>query len=53
MNKKQIIKEGYIAFNGYMFNKYDAENYNRACNDINTTDDQRHRLFCVIIGVYN
>lgn len=42
------INEGYKAFNGYVFTASDAKNYNETyCKN----DDERHRLFCNIIGL--
>lgn len=46
---QNMIKEGYKAFNGYVFTAKDAKNYNGSfCKN----DDERHRLFCIIIGLY-
>ena len=43
------VKEGYKAFNGYVFTASDAKNYNESyCKN----DGERHRLFCNIIGIY-
>lgn len=46
----QVIKPGYKAFNGYVFTEADCAAYNRACRDTQTTDSQRHNIFCLIIN---
>lgn len=43
------IKAGYRAFNGYVFTEADARAYNAACEDPQTTADQRHNVFLTII----
>ena len=46
-----IIKPGYKAFNGYVFTEPDCNLYNNSCLDYQTSPEQRHRVFCMIIGV--
>lgn len=54
------IAAGYKAFNGYQFTQADADAYNRITAEIarerypatvEFLKDQRHRLFCLTIGV--
>ena len=50
------IEPGYVAFNGYVFNAYDATVYNMACEKAyhfptEANLDNRHRVFCIIIGM--
>lgn len=41
--------EGYEAFNGYILTASDAKVLNTAyC----VNEDERHRLFCIVIGLY-
>lgn len=51
------IEAGYRAYNGYIFTQNDADTYNLACEiaEWNPTEwnlNYRHKLFCIIIGVY-
>ena len=50
------IEPGYVAFNGYVFTVYDAMVYNMACEKAfyfptEANLDNRHRVFCIIIGM--
>ena len=50
------ITAGYVAYNGYVFSKLDAEYYNQECERAAAfpTDwnlDNKHRVFCIIIGM--
>jgi len=52
------IEAGYRAFNGYVFTQQDAEDYNRECEyaarfPTEWNLDNRHRMFCIIIGLYD
>ena len=51
---------GYQAFNGHIFTQHEADAYNRITDEIarerypatiEFLKDQRHRIFCSIIGV--
>ncbi len=45
---KDNIQAGYVAFNGYVFTEKDSRQYNEAfC----ANENERHRLFCLIIGI--
>jgi len=44
-----MVKEGYKAFNGYIFTRADADYYNRACSCPMTTEDQKHNVYMLII----
>lgn len=55
-----IVKAGDIAFNGYVFNEYDAQAYNAYLYDLSKERhkptrefllNQRHKLFCAITGM--
>jgi hypothetical protein len=57
---QKVVQAGSVAFNGYVFTEYDARAYNAYLYDLSkerhkpTRDfllDQRHRLFCLIIGM--
>lgn len=54
------MQAGYRAFNGYIFSQAEADAYNRITAEIarerypatvEFLKDQRHRLFCLTIGV--
>ena len=52
------IEKGYVAYNGYVFTEYDAMIYNMECEKAEAFPtefnlDNRHRTFCIIIGLYN
>lgn len=55
------ITAGYKAFNGYVFTESDAAAYNRISAEIDAEryaptkeflKDQRHKLFCMFIGIH-
>ena len=54
------VTEGYVAFNGHIFTAHEADRYARITAEIERErypatieflKDQRHRMFCQIIGV--
>ena len=50
------IEAGYIAFNGHVFTQSEADYYNRECEYAERFPTEwnlnnRHRLFCIIIGI--
>jgi hypothetical protein len=52
------IEAGYRAFNGYVFTQSDADAYNRECEyaarfPTEWNLNAAHRMFCIIIGLYN
>lgn len=54
---KQYVAAGYLAYNGHVFSADDAFTYNLACDyaDKFPTEwnlNYRHKIFCIIIGVY-
>jgi hypothetical protein len=54
---KQYVAAGYLAYNGHVFSADDAFTYNLACEyaDKFPTEwnlNYRHKIFCIIIGVY-
>ena len=51
------IEAGYVAFNGHVFTQGEADAYNRECEYAERFPTEwnlnnRHRLFCIIIGLY-
>ena len=55
-----LTKAGDVMFNGYVFTEYDAQAYNGFLYDLSKERhkptrsfllDQRHKLFCSIIGM--
>jgi len=51
------IEAGYTAFNGHVFTQYEADCYNRECEYAERFPTEwnlnnRHRLFCIIIGLF-
>lgn len=54
------IEAGYVTFTGYVFTQADADAYNRITAEIERErypatieflKDQRHRLFCMTVGI--
>ena len=50
------IEAGYTAFNGHVFTQSEADCYNRECEYAERFPTEwnlnnRHRLFCIIIGM--
>ena len=59
--QQKPVSSGAVMFNGYVFTEYDAQAYNVFLYDLNKEKhkptrefllDQRHKLFCSIIGLY-
>ena len=59
--QQKPVNAGAVMFNGYAFTDYDAQAYNNFLYDLNKENhkptrefllDQRHKLFCSIIGLY-
>lgn len=48
--KQDPIEAGYRAFNGHIFSQVDAGYYN---NSVFHSEDEKHRTFIIIIGLYN
>jgi len=51
----ETIEAGYVAFNGHVFTKAEAEAYMQACRDAERNPsefnlDQKHRVFVSIIS---
>ena len=63
MKKRELLKPGYRAFNGYIFTEYDCKRYNFIQKRINAflkinmpvpeiLLNDSHKTFTQIIGVY-
>lgn len=60
--KRELIRKGDTAINGYVFTERDCEKYNRIQKRINIWDSERgyipetlldesHKIFCLITGM--